>query len=138
MHHTKDKGDLGVFKVMSRLSELGYTILQPLTEHSAFDLVAYKDSDFYRVQVKYRKKRDNGTVTVKLCTSWADRHGNHERFYDMSEIDVFAVYCPDSDECYFINTAYLKGLHSFALRLDKPRNPVKSRIRFARDYTSLQ
>lgn len=138
MHFTKDKGDLGVFKVMSRLSELGFIVLQPLTEHAPFDIVAYKDSSFYRIQVKYRTKNKFGSVEVKLSTSWADKHGNHTRYYDLSELDVFAVYCPDSDECYFIKTSELKGLHSaFCLRLDNPRNPVESVIRYARDYKTL-
>lgn len=137
MHFTKDKGDLGVFKVMSRLSELGYIVLQPLTEHAPFDIVAYKDSKFYRIQVKYRKKNTIGTLVVKLCTSWADKRGNHEKFYDMSCLDIFAIYCPDSDKCYFIKTEELKGLHSFALRLDNPRNNLKSRVRYARKYTEI-
>ena len=33
-------------------------MLLPLTEHAPFDLVAYKDGRFYRVQVKYRAAKD--------------------------------------------------------------------------------
>ena len=36
MHHTKDKGDLGVLKAQIDLLEQGITILNPLTEHSDF------------------------------------------------------------------------------------------------------
>jgi len=53
-HHTKDKGDLGVLKAQIDLFEQGFTIFVPLTEHCPFDLVAYKDGEFRRVQVKYR------------------------------------------------------------------------------------
>jgi hypothetical protein len=42
-HHTKVKGDLGVLKAQVSLYEQGYLILQPVTEHAPFDLVAYKD-----------------------------------------------------------------------------------------------
>jgi hypothetical protein len=53
-HHTKDKGDLGVLKVMASLGSQGYLILNPLTEHAPFDIVAYKNKKFERIQVKYK------------------------------------------------------------------------------------
>ncbi len=59
-HHTKDKGDLGVLKAQVDLFEQGFTICLPQTEHSPFDLVAYKNGKFYRVQVKYRALEKNG------------------------------------------------------------------------------
>ena len=49
MHHTKVKGDLGVFKAQLDLFEQGFVILSPVTEHAPFDLVAYKDGLFRRV-----------------------------------------------------------------------------------------
>ena len=42
-HHTKQKGDLGVLKAQVDLFEQGFTILAPLTEHSPFNLVAYRE-----------------------------------------------------------------------------------------------
>jgi hypothetical protein len=51
-HHTKVKGDLGVLKAQVSLYEQGYLILQPVTEHAPFDLVAYKDGIFKWIQVK--------------------------------------------------------------------------------------
>ena len=57
IHHTKNKGDLGVLKAQLDLYEKGYLTLIPNTEHSAFDLVAYKDGTFKRVQVKYRASK---------------------------------------------------------------------------------
>ncbi|MCL1870311.1 MAG: group I intron-associated PD-(D/E)XK endonuclease [Promicromonosporaceae bacterium] len=53
-HHTKDKGDLGVAKPHADIVGQGFTVLFPATEHAPFDLVAYADGTFYRVQVKYR------------------------------------------------------------------------------------
>ena len=53
-HHTKTKGDLAVAKALADLSEQGFVVLLPLTEHAPFDLVAYAASRFVRVQVKYR------------------------------------------------------------------------------------
>ncbi len=53
-HPTKNKGDLGVLKAQADLCTKGYLVLIPLSEHSLFDLVAYKDRDFLRIQVKFR------------------------------------------------------------------------------------
>ncbi len=52
VHHTKEQGDLGVLKAQIDLFEQGFTILLPLTEHSPFDLAAYRKGEFRRVQVK--------------------------------------------------------------------------------------
>ena len=39
VHHTKEKGDLGVLKAQVDLNQQGYQILIPLTEHAPFDIV---------------------------------------------------------------------------------------------------
>lgn len=100
-HHTKDRGDLGVAKVHADLAGSGHAILFPVTEHSAFDLVAYKAGAFVRVQVKYRSARA-GALTVHFRSLWADRHGTHTSPMDKSEVDVVAIYCPDTDGCYYV------------------------------------
>jgi hypothetical protein len=57
MHHTKDEGDLGVAKVHADLVGKNMIVLFPMTEHAPFDLVAYADGHFNRLQVKYRSAR---------------------------------------------------------------------------------
>ena len=78
-HHTKEKGDLGVLKAQVSLYEQGYLILQPVTEHAAFDLVAYRGGFFKRIQVKYKSLDKTGALTVHFRSSWADKHGSHMR-----------------------------------------------------------
>ena len=99
-HHTKDKGDLGVAKAQADLVQRGYLVLTPFSEHAPFDLVAYRDHEFLRIQVKYRSAA-KGVLTIAFRTSWADRNGSHERAIDKEEVDLFCVYCPDTDECYY-------------------------------------
>jgi hypothetical protein len=103
-HHTKDKGDLGVAKAHADLVSQGYVVLFPATEHAPFDLVAYRDGAFERVQVKYRSA-SSGRVQVVLRTCWADRHGTHERPVDKTQVDVICIYCPETDECYYVRPA---------------------------------
>src|ERR1700750_2673821 len=92
MHHTKNKGDLGVAKAYFDLVEKGYGVLTPLTEHAPFDLVAYDGSKFVRIQVKYRSAV-RGVLQVNLINWWADRNGSHGRPVDKAQIYVFRVYC---------------------------------------------
>jgi len=118
-HHTKDKGDLGVAKAHADLVAQGYTVLFPTTEHAPFDLAAYRDGAFERVQVKYRSA-SSGKVEVAFRSSWADRNGTHERPLDKNQIDVICVYCPETDECYYVRPAIHAA--SVALRVAPSRN----------------
>jgi hypothetical protein len=100
-HHTKDKGDLGVAKAHADLASQGFTVLFPATEHAPFDLVAYADGEFHRLQVKYRSARA-GAVTVKFRSMWADRDGTHTTPMDKGAVDWVCIYCPESDACYYV------------------------------------
>jgi len=118
-HHTKDKGDLGVAKAHADLTAQGFVVLLPLTEHAPFDLVTYRDGRFWRVQVKYRTARD-GAVNVIFSSTWSDTHGIHKQPIDKSQVDVICIYCPDTDECYYVDpSAYGR---SVKLRLSPARN----------------
>ena len=131
-HHTKVKGDLGVLKAQVDLFEQGFTICLPQTEHSPFDLVAYKDGEFRRVQVKYRALCKHGTLEIKFSTCWADRHGTHTVPIDKNEVDIYCVYCPDTDECYYLEPA--KFSSNVSLRVKTPKNNQAKRVHFASDY----
>src|SRR5688572_14219262 len=102
LHHTKTKGDLGVLAAELDLFEKGFLLLKPQTEHAPFDLVAYREGRFFRVQVKYRAIV-NGQISFNLVTCWADRHGNHTVPIDKHSIDLVCIYCPDTRRCYYVD-----------------------------------
>jgi hypothetical protein len=131
-HHTKDKGDLGVLKAQIDLFEQGFTILVPLTEQLPFDLVAYKENEFRRVQVKYRSIDRFGKVDARFSTSWTDRNGTHVSPIDKSEVDLYCIYCPDTDECYYLRPRDLGS--NVSLRVEMPKNGQAKRVNFAADY----
>ncbi len=131
-HHTKHKGDLGVLKAQVDLFEQGFTILVPQTEHSPFDLAAYKDGEFHRVQVKYRTVDKFGKIDVKFSTSWNDKHGTHIVPIDKSEVDLYCIYCPDTDECYYVDPSKFRT--NASLRVKAPKNSQLKRVNFAADY----
>jgi hypothetical protein len=132
MHHTKEKGDLGVLKAQLDMYEQGFTILNPVTEHAPFDLVIYKDREFKRVQVKYKSVDKFGSITVHFRSCWADRNGTHMQHVDKDEIDLYCVYCPDTDECYYLDPKSYK--RSVTLRVEAPRNNQLKHVKLAIDF----
>jgi hypothetical protein len=131
-HHTKEKGDLGVLKAQIDLFEQGFTLFVPLTEHSPFDLVAYRDGVFRRVQVKYRAVDRHGKIEVKFSSCWADRNGTHTSPIDKDEVDLFCIYCPDTDECYYVKPREFGS--NVSLRVRAPRNGQSRNVNFAAGY----
>jgi hypothetical protein len=135
-HHTKVKGDLGVLKVKLALFNMGFLILNPETEHAPFDLVAYKDSKFLRIQIKYRSMT-NGVIAVPNSTSWCDKNGSHRKIYNLEDLDYFAIYCPETDKCYFIPTKSMEGKTSMIIRINKTKNNQTVGVAMACDYESI-
>ena len=134
LHHTKNKGDLGILHAQLDLAKKGYGVLSPLTEHEAFDLVAYKEHTFYRVQVKYRAAVD-GQICVPFTTCWADRNGIHSVLLDKDFVDVLCIYCPDTDRCHYVDPKQCR--RHVRLRISPPRNNQRRGIRWAHEYLDL-
>lgn len=133
-HHTKDKGDLGIAKAHANLVSQGFTVLFPATEHAPFDLVAYAAGEFNRLQVKYRSAR-TGAVTVTFRSMWADRNGTHTTRMDKSAIDTVCIYCPETDECYYIPPDAYGA--SVTLRIAPSRNGQKAGVLDAAAFRKL-
>ena len=99
--HSSAKGDLGVVKVIARLTELGWNVGVLITEHQHYDLLAEKQSKMIRVQVKYAPIKRN-IIAADLRCIWANTSGTKVRYYSTGDYDVLALYCPDLDKCYFV------------------------------------
>lgn len=134
-HHTKDKGDVGVLKAQADLASKGYMVLLPLTEHAKFDLVVYKDQKFKRVQVKYRSVDSRGCVSVSFRSCWSDRIGIHMKATDKTEIDMYCLYCPETEQCFYFDPRKFKK--SICLRVNPPKNGQKQYVHFASDYLKV-
>jgi hypothetical protein len=131
-HPTKTKGDLAVAHAYADLMDQGFLVLFPATEHAPFDLVAYRDERFARVQVKYRSVGKNGAVLVEFGTGWADRHGIHKLPMDKAQVDLLCVYCPDTKACYYIRPQNHRN--AVSLRILPAANNQRDRIHLAEDF----
>jgi hypothetical protein len=102
-HHTKDKGDTGVACIIADLAKHDIQVALPISEHLPFDLIAVHPSGrLLKVSVKYRTMTKDGALLVRAYSVWNDRHGTHYRPHRAGDYDGLAIYCPDTDECYYL------------------------------------
>ncbi len=131
-HHTKTDGDLAEYKAIVDLHQKGYIVSDPLTEHAPFDLIIWKDGESKTVQVKYRSKDSSGKVEVHFRATQWNTNGSYNKKIDTDPIDLYCVYCPEKDGCYYFNPDNFG--ESVALRIDKPKNNQTKGINFAENY----
>ena len=134
-HHTKDKGDVGVAHAIADLADQGFVVLTALCEHAPFDLVAYRDGTFARVQVKYRTLASNGAIKVNFVSSWSDSRGTYHRPIDKQEVDVVCIYCPDTGACYYVDPKAF-GM-PVSLRISPSGNGQTRNVLIADDYRGV-
>ncbi len=134
-HHTKNKGDLGSIMAMADMTAKGWSILLPLTEHAAFDFVAYIGERFLRVQAKYRCMVD-GVALVALRSVWTDRHGTHTVPLDRGAIDLLCIYVPEDGRCFYVDPKLVRG-KSFGLRFAPTLNNNSKRVTWAKDHLEI-
>ncbi len=134
-HHTKNKGDLGVLKVKVDLFEQGFLILVPETEHSPFDLVIYRNGGFKTVQVKFRNLAKSGVLEIPFRSSYSTSKGVKTKSADKTLIDIYAVYCPQTDECYYFKPQQFNK--SVTLRVNASLNHQKRKTHPASEFRKV-
>jgi len=134
-HHTKTDADLGEYKAIVDLHQKGYIVCDPLTEHAPFDLVAWKDGNSKTVQVKYRSKSDVGKIKVRFRATQWNTNGSYNKEIDTDPIDIYCVYCPEEDNCYYFDPDNFGK--SVTLRIDEPKNNQSKGIHFAENYKQV-
>lgn len=134
-HHTKNKGDLGVLKVKLDLFQQGFLILVPETEHAPFDLVIYKDGVFKSVQVKFRNLNRHGALDIPFRSSYSTSKGVITKSVNKANIDIYAVYCPETDECYYFDPKEFN--RSVCLRVKTSLNNQQQGIRNAFEFKKV-
>lgn len=136
MHHTKDKGDIGMVVVLADLVRNNWIVSLPLQEHAPYDLVATKGSVIRRVQVKFRTEDKYGAIAVSLRNCWGNMKGTvRSKRYSSEDVDTFAV--TNGNVIAYINMDELKRMETFTIRLRPAKNNQKVNCRFAEEYALL-
>jgi PD-(D/E)XK nuclease superfamily protein len=85
-----------------------------------------------RVQCKWASRYDD-VVLVRCYRNRRGRTGLLRRAYSAEEIDAYAAYCADLDECYFLPIDHFPQM-AIQLRLGPTKNNQLQRINWAKDY----
>lgn len=98
------QGDLGEVRAIYELVKLGYVISKPMHVHIPYDLIADKDGQLFRVQVKTSGRvvhQTTMTYEVYLETSGGNTKSNVRKAFDATKIDLLFVMTAD-DRCWLI------------------------------------
>lgn len=140
-HHAKDKGDLGVYKVIADLGRHDIHSCIPVSEHLPFDLVAVsRDGDLRKVQVKYRSLSKIGNIVIDFTSNYSDKKGVHKKLVDLSSFDCYALYCPQTDKVYYVRNDEIAPSiqRCFTIRIEPPRNKQRQRVNLASEYEGAE
>jgi hypothetical protein len=131
----KEKGDLAELKVACDLMDRGWGIAVPWGEDCDFDLIAYRNNELQRVQVKYTES--DGRIVFVRCQSLSLTSGKVRQIkrYTAKTIDWIAVYDKTTCTCYYVPATELgSGRELLSLRLVPTLNCQRVGVRFAEDY----
>ncbi|MDX2138272.1 MAG: group I intron-associated PD-(D/E)XK endonuclease [Chloroflexota bacterium] len=135
-HHTKDKGDLAVAKVIAHLLEHDIRVCLPLSEHLPFDFIAVMPDmkTLKRVQVKYRTMQ-GGMVQVNFRSNYYDTKKIYSLRVNLDFLDCYAVYCPDNNECYYLRIDEIPAnALAVNLRILPTRSGQQQGVRYASQF----
>ncbi len=135
---TSEKGDIGLTKAIYELTTQKYSVSLPISESKKYDLIIEKDNICKTVQVRYSKISERiPSIVIKLASGWSDKQKNHIIKRNISDYDILAVYCPNTDSMYYLEAEEFKNGTTINLRIEKPNKFCKKSCRMAKDYEDI-
>ena len=129
--NTKEIGDISEAMVIAAFLKAGKNVLTPFGDKNRYDIVVENDGKFDRIQVKTARKHGE-IVTFKLHSSTRQNGKKIDTPYQ-GQVEAFAAYCPETDKVYLVPIS-ICGTALMTLRLSAPKNGMKTKIRYAKDY----
>lgn len=132
---TTQRGLLSEIAVQHRLLEMGVRVLVPVGHDHPFDMVAYGEGRYSRIQVKTAREglfhgKRNGTLFIP-CFSMVDRIGGKTvKGLTAADCDVIVAHHPAENKFYVVQP----GLGMMSLRYAPTKNGNVRNIRWAKDY----
>lgn len=131
--NSKHIGDITEAILIAEFLKLNIPVSIPFGDNQPYDLVIDFNGNLKKVQIKTGRLR-NGVVlfnTVASINNITDKRKIIRNY--KGKIDYFAVYCPDTKECYFlpiINCSNSVG----SLRCTNTKNGQNKKVMWAKDY----
>jgi len=130
--HTKLKGDIGELIVAQQLLKRGWHVAFPYGENLKYDLVAEKEGEFKRIQVKAVFSRKGVLhINCRSSNNWSVVH------YKSTDFEILAAVDLETSKVYFIPSNRLRK-SLIDLRLTPTKNCQKKRINFANDFFEIE
>jgi hypothetical protein len=129
---TNQKGAIAEAAIAKSALELGIGVYAAHGDERA-DFIFDLCGRLLRVQVKWAPC-DGTVIYARLYSSRRARSGLVRRLYAPGEVDVFALYCPHTDACYWLPAKEFDGRTQVLLRLDRTRNNQQQGVNWASDY----
>ena len=135
---TKHKGNIGEAKVIADLLEQDLEVAIPFGDNLPFDLIVI-DNDYYlwKIQVKYVSTYQ-GAIRIKNRRQYENTRRRYEYAYSSNQVDVFAVYCPNTDLIYYVSQKEVGDSATFFLRVKHPGNNQEVGIHWHENYRSFR
>lgn len=127
-----DKGAIGEAEARAEFTRRGWIVCDPNRDDSPYDMVVDTGDNLYRVQVKYAALDEDGSIHVSIRRSNPNATGTVDQDYTSDEVDVFAVYCPETDTVYWVPFEEAPRTE-MCLRVGETTD--NHRIRWADNYT---
>ncbi|HTC29152.1 MAG TPA: group I intron-associated PD-(D/E)XK endonuclease [Candidatus Acidoferrum sp.] len=128
---TKKIGAVSELMVMAALVRAGYRLAIPFGDSSRYDVIIEDEvGRLARVQIKTGRLR-NGAIEFNGYSSHSHRGGVSTRSY-VGEVELFGVYCPQSDRCFLVPADMVRTHGS--LRVEQARNGQSKGINWAEAF----
>lgn len=133
------KGDIAEKLFELECIKRGIELFIPSASGGRIDYVTYSDNTFKRVQIKYISEYKGGIIIsfTKPQNGRRDQNGKPiYKKYSSDEIDLFLVYCPDTNHWYNIPMSIAFKQRGITLRIsdEPPKNNNMAMANFAKDY----
>jgi PD-(D/E)XK endonuclease len=130
--HPVDVGERSEAIIFAELVKRGHQVLIPHGTNHRYDIVIDVGDRFLRAQCKTGRLR-RGVIEFATRSTRANTRGVVHTPYNADQIDLFLVYCPDTDRIYAVGVEEVGSTGGF-LRVDPAANGQAKRVRWAADH----
>jgi hypothetical protein len=130
--HPVDVGERSEAIIFAELIKRGHRVLIPYGTNHRYDLVVDVGGRFLRVQCKTGRLR-GGVVRFNTASTRANTLRAFTTPYDADQIDLFLIYCPDTDRVYALDVGEAASSNG-CLRVDPTANGQAKGIRWAAEH----
>jgi hypothetical protein len=130
--HPVDVGETSEAVILAELVKRGHRVLVPYGTNHRYDLVIDVGGRFLRAQCKTGRRR-GAVIKFNTASTRANTLRAYTKAYDSDQIDLFLIYCPDTERVYALDVGEAASSNG-VLRVDPAANGQSKRIRWAADH----